>query len=112
MRVRPQTNICMYSSLTESQQIWLKVVTYISAMDAMIPLAVENVIGLNSASTIDSWTQYGVSILLFFAKCFLFEIVFDFFHYWGHRFCHEVSPGNNPPVLVDLTRGFMLFSLF
>lgn len=29
------------------------------------------------------------SILLFIPSMFMFEVVFDFFHYWAHRTCHH-----------------------
>lgn len=40
---------------------------------------------LTSDATIMHWSTF----MQFIAKSFLFEVMFDFFHYWMHRICHS-----------------------
>jgi sterol desaturase/sphingolipid hydroxylase (fatty acid hydroxylase superfamily) len=41
---------------------------------------------IHTVSTNVPWT-----ILTFIPISFLFEVIFDFFHYWSHRYLHQVS---------------------
>lgn len=36
-----------------------------------------------------TYIEYAVSYLLFFPIMFLWEVIFDFFHYWAHRMSHD-----------------------
>lgn len=68
------------------RRAWICLVAVAAPVDASIALLATH---LNLRST----EAYTVGVPRFVLISFVFELVFDFFHYWTHRLCHSrISP--------------------
>lgn len=72
-------------------RILLHMIGVISILEAIQSLYLTQYLGFITMAQPSSWMGFVREYALFVPKSFLFELIFDFCHYWAHRAGHKIK---------------------